>query len=60
MEKWRCDVTAKPGPQDPGSLYHTKYLDETHIAPAFCPRRGTQFMLFKTPTNAEPLFRVSE
>jgi hypothetical protein len=29
MEKWRCDVTAKPGPLDPGSLYHTKYLDET-------------------------------
>jgi hypothetical protein len=29
MEKWRCDVTAKPGPLDPGNLYHTKYLDET-------------------------------
>jgi hypothetical protein len=24
-----CDVTAKPGPQDPGKLYYTQYLDET-------------------------------
>jgi hypothetical protein len=29
MERWRCDVTAKPGPLDPGNLYDTKYLDET-------------------------------
>jgi hypothetical protein len=29
MERWRCDITAKPGPLDPGSFYHMKYLDET-------------------------------
>lgn len=33
MEKWRCDVTAKPGPQDPGRLSILNMTDKTQGKP---------------------------